>query len=684
MTLVRALENDGVCQSYVGILDDAAGTQVIARKLLPALGRDPVVLEAVRARIGDLLPLRHPGLLPLTHTFEHEGDLFLAHEWPDAVTLADVVAWCRENSEQVPLNLFLHVAVQICNALEGLHGQAGATTGAPSVLHLQVRPSSVMFTRDGEVLLGNYGLVPGPTFATQTGGFRLKTAYLSPEQTHADARQSGPDEDSEGSLRRLSPASDLFSLGAVLYELLVHKPMFEASSPLRTISKVRRAEVTTQLLEVKEIFPGVDRVLYRALSLNPRHRYQRAFVLREDLRGLMAEFSFSNIQDECRSFLEPLFRGHARAADELLPKRSPTPVAEPSDTEPTVLGKIDVDAIRRGLATSSSLLHDLPDDFDDEPRDYQGDGAPTGVFDAPSSPGPLERPVQYTEEAGWTEIQPRPPSARKASLDQLRDALGPEGRDNTEEPTADDLNPIDFTAEEIDLGSAEPADPHAETQVLVPPSAEDLSEVGEFEHTGSTRDPRALRLVLGAGVASVFAAGLTLCVGGTLIGAVASRIPDGPVATAIEPARGRPTLRPTGKRAWRQVPAERQSPPRPWVPLVGELPGSTEGLPPADAAAVGLELAIRAMDEGDYKGALRLAGQVDASALPADRRAEAHLMLLEVVGGAHRALYERSSTPDPEHLRAATAAWARYRDLAGSAGEARADRHLAHLSGLGG
>ena len=92
LTLVRALENDGVTQAYVGILDDAAGTQVIVRKVLSAFARDHEIRAEIDRRLGDLVPIQHPGLLPVTHTFEHDGDLYLAHEWPDAVSMEDVVA----------------------------------------------------------------------------------------------------------------------------------------------------------------------------------------------------------------------------------------------------------------------------------------------------------------------------------------------------------------------------------------------------------------------------------------------------------------------------------------------------------------------------------------------------------------------------------------------------------------
>ena len=170
----------------------------------------------------------------------------------------------------------LHIITQVCNGLEALHALAGSGTSAESTLHLAVRPSAIRISKDGAVYLSGFGLVRSPVVAPRPSGQVnvSDVAYLSPEQTTSD--------------QPLGPMSDLFSLGATLYEMLTLERLFDGQSPLQTIHTVRRAEVSVQLAKARDVLPGIDKVLFRALSLNPRHRYQRAFVLREDLRGLMS------------------------------------------------------------------------------------------------------------------------------------------------------------------------------------------------------------------------------------------------------------------------------------------------------------------------------------------------------------------------------------------------------------
>jgi hypothetical protein len=198
--------------------------------------------------------------------------------------------------------VYLHIATQLCNALEALHATRDPGIAGSALLHLGLSPSSVVVGADGKVTLARYGLVAAPLTGWSEGDLRV--GYLAPEQTYPEPT--------------LDPATDIFALGAVLVELSTFEPLFAGVSPAQTVEQIRRSEVT--LHDVRERVPGLDKVLLRALSAHPRHRYQRAFVVREDLRGLMAGYSFAEIDELARTFLAPLVRGRPdRAADEVVP-----------------------------------------------------------------------------------------------------------------------------------------------------------------------------------------------------------------------------------------------------------------------------------------------------------------------------------------------------------------------------
>lgn len=325
LTLMRKLGGDGIVESYTAILDEPAGKAVVAHRFTPFVSRDAGRMAAVESRLRDLVALRHPVLVPVLDHVVVGDDHYAVCDQVDSVDLAAVLRRCRETGVEVPRNVYLNLATQICNGLEALHSRPGTETGSASVLHMALRPSTIRLTPDGKVLVGDFGWLRSPTTVPHSGleGDAPRMEYLAPEQTHPD--------------QKLTPASDIFSLGAILYEMLTLRPMFLAESTLQTIHKVRRAEVTTQLLEVKEQLPGLDRVLYRALSLNPRHRYQRAFVLREDLRGLMAGFTFARIIDDTRAFLTPFLGGPSPEPIAVIDRPAPSADAGPIGAAATPL-----------------------------------------------------------------------------------------------------------------------------------------------------------------------------------------------------------------------------------------------------------------------------------------------------------------------------------------------------------
>ena len=348
-TLMRKLGVDAMTERYIAILDEPAGKQIVARRVHPAVAADGALVAGLRARVADLQTVRHPTIVPVLDVVEVERDLYVLEDWVDAVDLATVMAHAREHGP-LPQNVFLDIATQVCNSLEALHGRVGPATGSEHVLHMGLCPEAILLTSSGKVRLATMGLTASPTTVPQAAKAGASEAfqYLSPEQTHPE--------------QALGPPSDIFALGSLLYELLTLRPAFRADSHLQTIHRIRRAEITTHLLEVKEILLGLDRVLYRALSLNPRHRYQRAFVLREDLRGLMAGFTFADIESDARAALAPMFGARSNSLDEVVPVVPPP--EGPQETTAALLesARLDTQEPRPawGAAEDTTALRRVP------------------------------------------------------------------------------------------------------------------------------------------------------------------------------------------------------------------------------------------------------------------------------------------------------------------------------------
>ncbi|MFH1467194.1 MAG: protein kinase, partial [Pseudomonadota bacterium] len=401
LDLIRRLGSGGGTETFEGRRVDGDHGRVFVRRVLPEVLAEPGAREAIETRVRDLMGVRHPFLVPVLDVITTGQELLIVEQWVEAVSTACIVAWCREHQASVPHNVFLNLSTQICNGIEALHGRPGKASGNPNVLHMALRPSALFVNLDGRILLGGYGLarapslVPGPLEQTLPA---VRAAYLSPEQ--ADTEQ------------KLIPASDIFSLASVLYELLTLDPLFAAESTGAVLQRLHRAEITTQLLGIKDLMPGLDKVLYRALSSSPRHRYQRAFVLREDLRGLMAGYSFASIADDTRRFLEPIAQAAAAAAPVPATPSAPGPESGFEDKAST---RIDPDPTSTAAFASQALAERIL-------REQRGErpAAPSPApmpqsFPAPRGPAPSSTAAWVAQAQG----KPLPPTSAGPTIAPL-------------------------------------------------------------------------------------------------------------------------------------------------------------------------------------------------------------------------------------------------------------------------
>ena len=299
VTLQLKLGTSGVSESYQGVMT-TDGRRVLVRRILPYLCKERGKIAGLEARVRDLLAVSHPLLVPLVDWVEVAEERLVVETWVEGLDLDRILSGCRAQGQHVPANVFLNLATQLCSALEVLHGRPGKSTGAENLLHLGLQPAHLFATDQARVVLGGFALIRSPTALSQSGmssPIPQRLEYLSPEQTWPD--------------QRLSCASDVFSLAAILHELLTLKPLFRADSSLQTIHQVRAADVSAAMVGVQARMPGLEKVLARALNKNPSHRYQRAFVLREELRGLMASYDFSSIVEDTQRFLASINKSSA-------------------------------------------------------------------------------------------------------------------------------------------------------------------------------------------------------------------------------------------------------------------------------------------------------------------------------------------------------------------------------------
>ncbi len=239
--------------------DDSVLARAVAVKVLHAhLMEDGDLLERFRREAVAAARLAHPNLVRVYDAGTDAGSAFIVMELVPGRTLADVV---REGGPLEP-STAADITMAVLSALDCAH--------AAGIVHRDVKPGNILVAADGLVKVTDFGLAPAFDAADlETTGEMLGTiAYVAPEQI-----QGGP----------VTVATDVYSTGLVLYELLTGRQAFRGETELATAL----ARLTTRPPAPSAIRPGIprglDQVVERATAMRPEQRYSTAASMRAAL-----------------------------------------------------------------------------------------------------------------------------------------------------------------------------------------------------------------------------------------------------------------------------------------------------------------------------------------------------------------------------------------------------------------
>jgi serine/threonine-protein kinase len=208
--------------------------------------------------------LEHSNIVPVYDVGECDGQAFFTMKYVEGSTLRHLAA----QGPLSPRDAARYLAA-VCRAVEFAH-QHG-------VLHRDLKPSNILIDRDDRPLVTDFGLakrVEGGSSLTGTGAILGTPSYMAPEQA-------------AGSRGRLSPATDVYSLGTILYELLTGRPPFQAASPVDTLLLVLEQEPLPPRLLNGNIDREMEMICLKCLQKPADLRYQSAAKLAEDLEAYL-------------------------------------------------------------------------------------------------------------------------------------------------------------------------------------------------------------------------------------------------------------------------------------------------------------------------------------------------------------------------------------------------------------
>lgn len=235
--------------------------RLVAIKMILAshLASDTQV-DRFTAEAKTMARLHHPNIVGIHETGEVNGQHYFVMEYIAGRSLAEANRSRRLEPEQAARQ-----AATVAQAVAYLHSQG--------VVHRDLKPSNILLDEAGQPYVTDFGLVKmldSSSHMTSTGVIVGTPAYMAPEQAAGRASQVGP-------------LSDVYGLGAILYELLTGRPPFHEDNPLDTLVQVIESEPTRPRLLNPRIPRNLEMICLRCLEKAPEERYPSAQALADDL-----------------------------------------------------------------------------------------------------------------------------------------------------------------------------------------------------------------------------------------------------------------------------------------------------------------------------------------------------------------------------------------------------------------
>ena len=258
--LQRRLARGGMADVFLA-RDRLLDRPVAIKVLFPDLAADTAFVQRFRREAQAAANLNHPNIVSIFDWGQQDDTYFIVMEFIDGRSLADLI----RTQGVLDADRAAEIAGDVAAALGAAHRSG--------VIHRDVKPGNVLITSDGQVKVADFGIATvlsdTNTDLTRAGTVMGTATYFSPEQAQG---------------RSVDARSDLYSLGAVLFEMVVGRPPFKGDTPLAVAIKHVQEQPPSPRAMGANMAESLEAITLKLLAKNPDNRYPTADDLRADLR----------------------------------------------------------------------------------------------------------------------------------------------------------------------------------------------------------------------------------------------------------------------------------------------------------------------------------------------------------------------------------------------------------------
>jgi eukaryotic-like serine/threonine-protein kinase len=276
--IAAPLTAGGMAEILLGRLIGPRGFErpVVIKRILPHLARSSAFVAMFLDEARIVARIQHPNVVSVLELGQSGGELFLVLEYLDGESVGSLARRLALDGASLPPLLAAYIVAEACAGLHAAH-EFVAEDGAPQeIVHRDVSPQNLFVTYQGRVVVLDFGIAKAKDrlARTETGALKGKLEYMSPEQCLGDP---------------LDRRTDVFALGAVLYELTTGTRLFRRKGQLATMDAITREPVLSPSRLVESYPPSLERICMRALERQREDRYGTAGEMRRDLLAAIRE-----------------------------------------------------------------------------------------------------------------------------------------------------------------------------------------------------------------------------------------------------------------------------------------------------------------------------------------------------------------------------------------------------------
>ncbi len=274
--VIKRLEAGGMAEVFIGEAQSVQGfkKKVAIKRVLPHLAQNQnfIGMFLDEARLG--ARLTHANIVSVTDIGAADGTFFIVMEYVEGANLKKIIETLRQQGRPFPFKEALYLCMEACRGLSFAHELEDDAGKLLNIVHRDVSPPNILISKRGEVKVTDFGLAKASTQLEKTdpGVVKGKFSYLAPEAAR------GEDVDAR---------ADLFAMGIVLWEMLAGRRLFLGETDYQTVQLVQQAQVPSLSRLNPEVDAEFEQVLAKALTREPRERYQSAREMGDALAGYL-------------------------------------------------------------------------------------------------------------------------------------------------------------------------------------------------------------------------------------------------------------------------------------------------------------------------------------------------------------------------------------------------------------